>query len=357
VRHRGDSLIRLDGLVGALGPGPWSLGDVEREGWTRGQIRAAVTAGRLTRPRRGVLAAAVSSPADVVGDVGVRTGANLRRSAVSDFDLAAVTAALMTTTARAAASHQSAARVHGQWAPRDSPHAHLTAPGQPDALVDGVRVHGSRLPPELVTVVGRIAVTTIARTAVDLARGRTFPEALVALDGGARLICTRTFAVTERALRGQRQRALWAPVAGDLLAVAYDSVRTWPGTVVVREALEHVDPGSESPFESRSRGWILDAGLPSPAVAYRVAGASGAVYFADLAWPELRVLGEADGIGKYGEESAEVRRRLRAERRRQRDLEDAGWTVVRWDSTESPTTVTARIQRALRSPSNRSNGR
>jgi hypothetical protein len=253
----------------------------------------------------------------------------------------------MTTTARAAASHQSAAAVHGQWTPRDSTYAHITAPGLPDDLVHGVRVHGSRLPTELVTEVDGIPVTTIARTAVDLARGRTFPEALVALDGGARLICTRTFAVTERALRDQRQRDLRSPGARELLSAAYDSVRTWPGTVVVRQALEHVDPGSESPFESRSRGWILGVGLTSPAVGYRVVGASGAVYYADLAWPGLRVLGEADGIGKYGEDPAGVRRRLRAERRRQRDLEDAGWTVVRWDSSESPATVIARIRRAL----------
>ncbi len=366
MRYRGESLVRLDTLIGALGPGPWALGDVEGEGWTRAQIRAAIAGGRLIRPRRGVLAAgATAAPAAAARSVEGRRAAGLSRAGRSASDLVAVTAALRTTTARAAASFQSAAGVHDQWTPRDSPHAHLTAPGLPDALVNGVRIHGSRLPPELVTVVDGIPVTTIARTAVDLARGTTFAEALEALDGGARLICTRTFAVTKRALRDPRQRAMWAPPARDLLAVAYDSVRTWPGTVVVREALEHVDPGSESPLESRSRAAMLEAELPIPEVGYRVLGASGEVYYADFAWPGLRVLGEADGIGKYGDDPAEVRRRLRAERRRQRDLEDAGWIVVRWDSSESPATVIARLKRVLHeaaqrgpsSPSNRSNGR
>jgi hypothetical protein len=66
-----------------------------------------------------------------------------------------------------------------------------------------------------------------------------------------------------------------------------------------------------------------------------------------MAWPERRVLGEADGTGKYGRDEATIRTRLRAERERQRDLEDAGWTVVRWDSRETAKRVTARLARAL----------
>ena len=60
------------------------------------------------------------------------------------------------------------------------------------------------------------------------------------------------------------------------------------------------------------------------------------------------MLGEADGIGKYGADDAGVARALRAERLRQRDLEDAGWTVVRWDSAEHPRSVLRRLRVALR---------
>jgi hypothetical protein len=118
--------------------------------------------------------------------------------------------------------------------------------------------------------------------------------------------------------------------------------------VVVRDGLELVDLASESPFESRSRGWMLLAGLPRPVVGHEVRGLSGRRYFADFAWPQRRVLGEADGTAKYGGTTREVTQSVRAERIRQRDLEDAGWTFVRWDSTEHRRTVVDRLERALR---------
>jgi hypothetical protein len=117
--------------------------------------------------------------------------------------------------------------------------------------------------------------------------------------------------------------------------------------VVVREALALVDLASESPLESRSRGWMVLEGLPRPELAYDVRGRSGRRYFADFAWPRLRILGEADGSGKYGADADDVTAALRRERRRQRDLEDAGWTVVRWDSTEDRREVCARLRRVL----------
>ena len=50
--------------------------------------------------------------------------------------------------------------------------------------------HLAELVPSVVTrdPEGR-PVTTLARTAVDLATGRPLPEALVILDGAARLLC------------------------------------------------------------------------------------------------------------------------------------------------------------------------
>ena len=89
------------------------------------------------------------------------------------------------------------------------------------------------------------------------------------------------------------------------------------------------------------------AGLPSPVTCLEVRGRSGRQYFADFAWPGRRVIGEADGTGKYGLTDREVTEALRAERRRQRDLEDAGWTVVRWDSTERWRTILDRLDRVL----------
>ena len=210
-----------------------------------------------------------------------------------------------------------------------------------------MRIHRSRLPETLVTSRFGLPVTTVARTAVDIARAHRLPEALVALDGAARLIAIEECGLSARELREPERRADATAHAVDRLRTAYDSVRRWPGSVVVRDGVELLDLGSESPFESRSRGWILLAGLPTPVVGYEMRGRSGRRYFADFAWPQQRVLGEADGTGKYGGTGREVTDSVRAERLRQRDLEDAGWTVVRWDSTEQRHTVIDRLVRAL----------
>ena len=84
-----------------------------------------------------------------------------------------------------------------------------------------------------------------------------------------------------------------------------------------------------------------------PMVGWQVVGHSGAAYFADFLWDEAGVIGEADGLGKYGETEREVTAALARERHRQRDLEDAGYTVIRWDSRESPDVWVARIRSAL----------
>jgi len=62
---------------------------------------------------------------------------------------------------------------------------------------------------------------------------------------------------------------------------------------------------------------------------------------------DTRVIGEADGWSKYGTTDSGVRAHLTAERERQRDLEGAGWQVVRWTSTDYRRTVLRRMQAAL----------
>ena len=80
-------------------------------------------------------------------------------------------------------------------------------------------------------------------------------------------------------------------------------------------------------------------------------GASGRFYFGDFVWRGRRLIGEADGLGEYGGAEREIRAALAAERHRQRDLEDAGWKVHRWDTREAPKTWLARLHRALGGPS------
>jgi very-short-patch-repair endonuclease len=204
-----------------------------------------------------------------------------------------------------------------------------------------------------VTLLDGLRVTTIERTAIDCARGQSLRDALMILDSAARLLA----ADMGHGERARRDSSAARNDANDCARGRLSEVLAfelaWPGTAVVRDAIRHLDAASESPLESWSRGLIIESGLLSPEVAFAVQGASGRQYFADLAWPGLRVLGEADGTAKYGRSPEEVTRAVRLERRRQRDLEDAGWTVVRWDSTESPAVIIARLRNALLQASRR----
>jgi hypothetical protein len=227
---------------------------------------------------------------------------------------------------------------------------HATIPGQPDRRAVGLRVHASRLPEDFVTVDDGVRVTTIARTAIDLARGRSLPDALVAVDGAWRRLVHDQ---RPRAKEELRQRTVPVGVLAGVreeLEEAFAVTWSWPGTRVVRAALDLADPVSESPFESWSRGWIIRAGLPTFEVNGAVVGASGRMYFGDFVWRASRLIGEADGVGKYGETALEIRAAMRAERDRQADLEAAGWTFVRWMSGTSGRSIVTRLCRELQTP-------
>jgi hypothetical protein len=317
-------------LVTTLGPGPWPVQEVLSCGWTPAQVRQAVAAGRLVRPHRGVL------------DVPRREVS--REAALSSR----IRAALLRAGSGAAASHSSAGVLRQLWLPSGADGlVHLTRPGEPDRLDHGVRIHGSGLPENHVSVLDGIRTTTIERTAIDCARGRRLPDALMFVDSAARLLAVSA-GYSERTVRESLPvRGEANDMARSRLSVILAFEYAWPGTATARDAVRHLDVASESPLESWSRGVMIESGLPQPELALAVWGASGSRYFADFAWPGLRLLGEADGTAKYGRSSDEVARAVRLERHRQRDLEDAGWIVVRWESTESPAVIIARLRAAL----------
>jgi hypothetical protein len=123
------------------------------------------------------------------------------------------------------------------------------------------------------------------------------------------------------------------------------------GIASVDLAAPHVNPLSESPLESWSRGYMIEYGVPMPLIQQTVTGADGADYRVDFCWPDYKIIGEADGLTKYGDTPAEVREAKRREQARQRALEAAGWIVVRWTWDElarDPYAVMRRIMAALR---------
>lgn len=173
--------------------------------------------------------------------------------------------------------------------------------------------------------------------------------------GGARLVldCCEVMppdsalAVADAALR----RRLATPM--DLRSALHQR-RGRPGTRRAALIIERADPLAESWFESMSRWWLLEAGLPRPRLQVSFRDEYGVVRArVDMLMPNGRIAGEADGAGKYADPGA-----LFAEKQREDWLRDEHrLEVVRWvpremRSVASRARVVGRFHRAaLRSRS------
>jgi hypothetical protein len=215
-------------------------------------------------------------------------------------------AAVRSLSSSAVLSDDSAAYLHGLWTPTPPTSVvHVTVPGQADRNDAGVRVHASRLPESCVTEVRGLRVTTVARTAVDLARGEDLPRALVAVDGAFRRLVRERVPGADAQLRERAVPLRVLEAVREQLYDAFTVVWSWPGSRVVRSAIELAEPASESPLESWSRGWIVRAGLPWPEVNGAVFGHSGHRYFGDFVW-----LRAASSVRRTGWRSTGSRRGL-----------------------------------------------
>lgn len=241
---------------------------------TRELVRRLHTRGELKRERRGLYA----------------------RHGASATVLAAV------TRLDAAASHTTAATLWGipTLGKRD-PRIHVTRPRRKQGTLrdyDGVVLHHAGLAPEDTTVHHGVRLTTPARTVLDIARSESFRSAVVAADAALRCCCTK-----------------------DELLAALGRCRCWPGTRQASRVIAFADPRAESPLESISRVAFDEYGLPAPILQAIIGGYERA----DFLWPDYRVIGEADGLGKYT--SPDV---LRAEKIREENLSQMRFTVFRW---------------------------
>jgi len=104
-----------------------------------------------------------------------------------------------------------------------------------------------------------------------------------------------------------------------------DAVAVLPpgrGSAQARRVADLADAYAQSPQETRLRLLLLSGGLPAPVTQFRVFDDVGFVARLDLAYPELRIAIEYDGLWH-----AESRAFL-ADRRRLNRLQAAGWVVV-----------------------------
>jgi len=169
----------------------------------------------------------------------------------------------------------------------------------------GISIRCAALDPSAVTTCGPLPVTTPVRTCFDLARRLPVVQAVAAID---RALYRRL--VTLHELR--EYVGLSNPVRG---------------LPKVRRVIELVEPGVESPMESRLRMILVLGGLPRPEVQLELRNTDGSFLARpDLLYQAARLAIEYDG--------ATHRDNLVADNRRQNRLQRAGYRLLRYTSPD-----------------------
>ncbi|WP_445168651.1 endonuclease domain-containing protein [Mycolicibacterium sp. Dal123E01] len=188
----------------------------------------------------------------------------------------------------------------------------------------GILLHSDVLADDETCVRNGMALTTPARTAFDLGRRKGLQTAVIRIDALAH--------VTELKI---------ADV--DLLIDRHRGAR---GLVQLRRALDLVDGGSESPWETRTRLALVSAGLPSPRTQIPVCDRGCVIARIDMGWEEFLVGVEFDGAQHWTDPA---QRTWDIDRLAQ--LEALGWRIVRVSADllrHRPAVLTARVLDALR---------
>ena len=344
----------------AFGLEPFSVARAETIGVPRHQLRAAERAGRVTRLRRGWYVVAPTRPSreptshavvppGVAGPPAVATGfaSPPRPIAVPNVDaiprdcLASVDR-LRDRSVEAVMTGSAGCLGWG---------VDVVGVARPPVILvpasSGVRAgrQGSVLirhdePPEhhvLRLADGRM-IASPARSALDYARGLSDIEAFVTVNSAARALVgvqavgeADTFGMPH----GDQGRELAALAADpERAARAIDELhRTYMelhghGVRRLGGLFRLLEPRLEGALESISWWRFDEFGVPVPVPQAWVRGSSGRLYRVDFLWGAL--VGEADGLGKYADQSSVMR-----EKRRQTDIELPGRSVIRWGWDEA----------------------
>lgn len=185
-------------------------------------------------------------------------------------------------------------------------------PGLPAELI-----HSNQRPPELLTVysdrldpgestqMAGKRVTTPARTAFDLGRRLCLEPGVQRIDAlmnATHLKVADIEAVTAR----------------------HPGVR---GLVQLRQTLDLVDGGAESPYESLTRLLLVQAGFPRPQTQITVIDRDGNVWRIDMGWPEYLVGVDFDGAHHWTNPKQRTKDVVRYA-----VLQELGWIDVRLTS-------------------------
>ena len=267
---------------------------LKAEGWTDQRIARAVRDGELVRVVRNVY----RWPGELTPQ---------------QAHLARARGVLSRMGSSVVLSHDSAALAHGlPVATADPAVVHMTTP--PPARVrvrSGYHVHVAPLEADDVTEVNGVRVTSLARTACDLARTADFPWAVAAADRVLRL--------------GVRRAELFAGA---------DAAPGAVGTRALREVAAFADGRAGSIAESVSRVTMRRAGIPAPELQVEVIGPEGWVATSDFGWRDRGVVGEMDGEAKYRDRLERLKQSpekvFGAERVRDDLIRRANWWPCHW---------------------------
>jgi Protein of unknown function (DUF559) len=237
-------------------------------------------------------------------------------------------AALLACGEGAVISHGTAAAFHrlfDEW-----PHfVDVTVPVEAGRKLDGIRCRRCRYPePEEIEVRSGIAITTLARTLVDLA-------------GILDLVALRKV-VGRAAIR--RKLDLQALDIATYNAKGRRGLKTLELTLVPYRRKDGKVPDVRSDFETLVLPQLLDTGLPRPDTNVWIHVESER-FLVDFLWEKERVIVETDG-----RETHETPTAFQSDRRRDQFLGAAGYRVLRvtWDQIHGDTEgVLERISRAL----------
>ena len=187
------------------------------------------------------------------------------------------------------------------------------------------RVRIAPLPAHHVDSIDGKSVTSAARTVVDIARTSSLRSAAVTGDA-----------------------ALRAGLLKSDLKSMVDECAAWSDVGKASMAVEFMDARAESPLESLSRVVFHERGVPPPEPQVEIVVA-GVVYRVDFLWKEARVIGEADGRGKYSLDPFRTAEQVVwAEKLREDALRDAGYILVRWTYGQLLNETDAVVDRILR---------
>lgn len=171
----------------------------------------------------------------------------------------------------------------------------------------GIIARQYEIGPEEIQILDGYLVTTPARTAFDLGRRLRSEPAIEALDA----LCNTT-----------------GLTVSDISDTAAHH-KHFRGINALRSALPRIDPGAESPQETKSRLFLITAGFPRPTTQIPVELPTGRVFARlDMGWSEWKVAVEYDGTQHWTNPS-----QYAWDIDRQALLHSLGWTLIRVSAT------------------------